>query len=386
MKKIKTGIVGTGFMGAAHAEALQRIGGVEIVGVASADEKSLNSITGKYDIAKKFNNWKELINDKDIQVVHNCTPNNLHFEINKEVIKAGKHIISEKPLTVNSKQSQQLINLLKTKNVVNAINFNYRFYPLIQHVKNENEAGKLGDIYYVHGHYLQDWLYYNTDYNWRLETELSGESRAIADIGSHWCDMIQFITGEKIVKVFANLVTIHKTRLKPKATVATFKGKETKASKSTEEVLIKTEDAGSVIFELANGAQGVFTVSQVSAGRKNNFRFEIDGSKKAIAWDQENPNELWIGYREKANEILIKDPSLLNTDARKYAHYPGGHPEGYPDGPKNLFNNVYEFIRKGKNPLKDKTNFPTFADGHYENKIIEAVLKSNKSKKWIEVK
>jgi len=386
MRKIKTGIIGSGFMGAAHAEALQRIGGVEIVGVSSSDEKSLKEVTLKYDIEKKYNNWKELIYDNEIEVVHNCTPNHLHFEINKEAIKAGKHIISEKPLTVNSEQSRQLINLLKTKKVVNAINFNYRFYPLIQHVKNEISSGKLGDIYYVHGHYLQDWLHYKTDYNWRLETELSGESRAIADIGSHWCDMIQFITGEKIVKVFANLVTIHKTRLKPKTTVATFNGKESKASKSTEEVSIKTEDAGSVIFELENGAQGVFTVSQVSAGRKNNFRFEIDGSKKAIAWDQENPNELWIGYREKANELLIKDPSLLNTGARDYAHYPGGHPEGYPDGPKNLFNNVYEFIRKGKNPLKDKTDFPTFADGHYENKIIEAVLKSNKSKKWIEVK
>ena len=386
MKKIKAGIIGSGFMGAAHAEALQRIGGVEIVGVSSNDDKSLKEITSKYDIEKKYNEWKDLIEDNDIQVVHNCTPNHLHFEINKEVIKAGKHIISEKPLTVNSKQSQQLMNLLKINNVVNAINFNYRFYPLIQHVKNENEAGKLGEIYYVHGHYLQDWLYYNTDYNWRLETELSGESRAVADIGSHWCDMIQFITGQKIVKVFSNLITIHKTRMKPAAKSATFKGKELKPSKNISEVSVRTEDAGTVLFELEGGIQGVFTVSQVSAGRKNNFRFEIDGSKKAIAWDQENPNELWIGYREKANEILIKDPSLLNAKARAYAHYPGGHPEGYPDGPKNLFNNVYDFIRKGKNPQKDKIDFPTFADGHYENKIIEAVLKSSISKKWVKVK
>ncbi|MBU1449143.1 MAG: Gfo/Idh/MocA family oxidoreductase [Bacteroidetes bacterium] len=386
MKKIKAGIIGSGFMGTAHAEALQRIGGVEIVGVSSNDDKSLKEITSKYDIEKKYNEWKDLIEDNDIHVVHNCTPNHLHFEINKAVIKAGKHIISEKPLTVNSKQSQQLMNLLKINNVVNAINFNYRFYPLIQHVKNENEAGKLGEIYYVHGHYLQDWLYYNTDYNWRLETELSGESRAVADIGSHWCDMIQFITGQKIVKVFSNLITIHKTRMKPAAKSATFKGKELKPSKNISEVSVRTEDAGTVLFELEGGIHGVFTVSQVSAGRKNNFRFEIDGSKKAIAWDQENPNELWIGYREKANEILIKDPSLLNAKARAYAHYPGGHPEGYPDGPKNLFNNVYDFIRKGKDPQKDKTDFPTFADGHYENKIIEAVLKSSISKEWVKVK
>jgi predicted dehydrogenase len=193
------------------------------------------------------------------------------------------------------------------------------------------------------------------------------------------------VTGLKIKKVFADLATIHPVRKKPKQSQETFKGKEESVSSDTENIRIQTEDAGSVLFELDNGAHGVFTVSQVSAGRKNHFWFEIDAGKKAISWNQERPNEMWIGYREKPNEILIKDPSLLSPEARSLAHYPGGHPEGYPDGPKNLFMRVYNYIREKKDPRRDKPDFPTFEDGHLENKIVEAVLKSNKEQKWIEL-
>lgn len=385
MKKINVGIIGSGFMGAAHAEALRRIGGINILAISSADGSSMKSLAEKFDIVKTFADWKDLISDSEIDVVHNCTPNHLHYEINKAVISAGKHIISEKPLTVTSRQSEELLNLLKKNNVVNAINFNYRFYPLARQAREMVANGELGDIYFVHGHYLQDWLYYPTDYNWRLETELSGDSRAIADIGSHWCDMIQFVTGQKITKVLAHISTVHKKRIKPSETLETFKGKEQKQIKG-DEINISTEDAGAALFELESGARGSFTVSQVSAGRKNRFWFEVDGSKKAVAWDQEKPNELWIGHREKPNEIIIKDPALLSDEAKKLAHYPGGHPEGYPDGPKNLFASVYEFIRNGKDPNKDKTDFPVFKDGHIENLIVEALLKSAKEEKWIEIK
>jgi len=373
-------------MGGAHVEALQRIGGVEVIAIASMDLNSARSIADKFSIPKIYENWKDVLASNEVEVIHNCTPNNLHFEINKAAINSGKHIISEKPLTINSKQSAELLKLAVRKKVVNAINFNYRFYPLIQHARIEMQKGVLGEIYLVHGNYLQDWLYYNTDYNWRLETGVSGESRAIADIGSHWCDMVQFVTGMKIKKVFANLVTIHKTRLKPEKSVETFKRKEKKSFGKAKDIEIKTEDAGTVLFQFENGTIGTFTVSQVSAGRKNHFWFEIDGSRKSIAWNQEDPNKLWVGYREKPNEVIIKDPSLLNEDAKRFAHYPGGHPEGYPDGPKNLFMSVYNFIREGKSPLKDKKDFPTFEDGHQENLIVEAILKSNRLQKWIEVK
>ncbi|MCZ7602120.1 MAG: Gfo/Idh/MocA family oxidoreductase [Melioribacteraceae bacterium] len=385
MKRIKTAVIGSGFMGGAHIEALQRIGGVDVVAIASDDKTGASELQSKYDIPKYYKDWQELMNDDEVEVIHNCTPNFLHFEINKAAIEAGKHILSEKPLTLNANESDQLLALLKRKNVVNGINFNYRFYPLVQNARVEIEKGNLGDIYLVHGNYLQDWLYYDTDYNWRLETELSGNSRAIADIGSHWCDTVQFVIGQKITHVFANLVTIHKKRKKPAKQVATFKGKEELGSTEYQEIEINTEDAGSVLIQFENGTQGVFTVSQVSAGRKNHFSFEIDGSKKAISWNQERPNEMWVGYREKPNEILIKDPALIDESVRKYASYPGGHPEGYPDGPKNLFANFYQFIREGKDPQKEKSDFPTFADGHIENKIVEAILKSNKEQKWIEV-
>jgi len=391
MSKIKAGVIGTGFIGPAHIEALRRVSGVQVIAVASNEKEKADRIANDFFIPKSYGTWQELIEDKEVEVVHNCTPNNLHFEINKAAILAGKHVVSEKPLTINSKESEELIKLAKEKKIVNAINFNYRFYPLIQHAKRMFEKGEMGEVYLIHGHYLQDWLFYENDYSWRLESKISGASRAVADIGSHWCDAVQYITGLKIKKVFANLSTIYKKRKKPKQSVETFKSKEESfadlpAGKAGyEEINIDTEDAGSVLLQFENGANGVFTVSQVSAGRKNHFWFEIDASKKAVAWNQEEPNQLWVGYREKGNEIIIKDPSLLDEEIRKYAHYPGGHPEGYPDGPKNLFMNVYNFISEGKDPLKDKTDFPTFEDGHWENKIIEAVLKSNKEQKWVEV-
>jgi predicted dehydrogenase len=385
MARLKAGIIGTGFIGPAHIEALRRVGNVDVVAIASKERSRAESIAATYGIPRVYDGWKDVVCDREIDVVHNCTPNNLHFEINRAAILSNKHIISEKPLTMTVKKSAELVQLVRTHKVVNAINFNYRFYPLIQHARTMVEKGELGDVYLVHGHYLQDWLYYKTDYNWRLETKLGGTSRAVADIGSHWCDLVQFIAGQKIVSVFADLVTIHRTRSRPRVAVETFKGKETPSASKAEDVTIKTEDAGTVLLRFEGGAKGVFTVSQVSAGRKNREWFEIDGSKKAIAWDQEEPNQLWVGYREKPNEILIKDPSLLDPSVRRYAHYPGGHPEGYPDGPKNLFANVYDFIRRGDDPRKAQPDFPTFADGYWENLIVDAILKSNRSQRWVDV-
>jgi predicted dehydrogenase len=385
MKQINTAIIGSGFMGAAHLEALRRVPGINIVAIASDDELRARELAEAFGIVNVLIDWKDLLALPDLNAVHNCTPNNLHFEINKAFLENNIHVVSEKPLTLNSRDSKKLVSLAEKKKLVTAINFNYRFYPLIQHAHQMMKSGELGDLYITHGHYLQDWLYYDTDYNWRLETEISGESRAIADIGSHWCDLIQFVSGQKIKRVFADLTTIHKIRKKPAGEIETFKGKEVEAASTGMDTVIKTEDIGIVIIELSDGSKGTFTVSQVSAGRKNHFSFEMDCSKKAIYWNQEEPNQLWIGYREKANEILIKDPSLLAEKARSFAHYPGGHPEGYPDGPKNMFMRFYDFIRKGKNPLKDAPEFPTFRDGWIENKIVDAILKSNKEQKWVSV-
>ncbi len=386
MATIKAAVIGTGFIGPAHLEALRRIGGVDVIAIASIEYEKACSLADRFSIPRVYRNWEEVIGDSDVEVVHNCTPNNLHYVINRAAILAGKHIVSEKPLTLDSGESGDLIRLLKTKPVVNAINFNYRFYPMVQQARSMALRGALGSVYLVHGHYLQDWLYYNTDYNWRIEAGLGGASRAVADIGSHWFDLVQFITGLKVKQVLADLVTVYPRRKRPGSAIETFRGKEIKPSRRLEEYNVRTEDAGSVLFRLRNGARGALTVSQVSAGRKNREWFEIDGSKAAVAWDQEEPNQLWIGHREKANEVMSKDPSLTDAAVRRYVHYPGGHPEGYPDGPKNLFMNVYDFIRSGRDPRKARPDFPTFADGHWENRLAEAVLRSNKTRQWVNVK
>jgi predicted dehydrogenase len=386
MTPIKTAVIGTGFIGPAHIEALRRVAGVHIFAVASNEPDCARTLADQFGIPKVYDTWEKVIQDPEITVVHNCTPNNLHYLINRAAVGAGKHIVSEKPLTMTSSESAELLRIVKDTAVVHAVNFNYRFYPLIQQARAMVRSGQLGDVYLVHGHYLQDWLYYDTDFNWRLEPEISGASRAVADIGSHWCDLVQFVTGQNMRRVCASLSTIHARRKKPTGAVATFKGKERRTAGKGTTVPISTEDAGVVMFELDNGAKGSFTVSQVSAGRKNREWFEIDGSKLALAWDQEEPNQLWIGHRERPNEILVKDPSLLDESARKYAHYPGGHPEGFPDGLKNLFGNVYDFIRSGADPRKVKPGFPTFIDGHVENRIVEAVLESNRTRRWVNIK
>jgi len=384
MKSIRAGIIGTGFIGPAHAEALARIGGVQIIAVSSRDRARARAVAETIGAPRIYSDWKDLVTDPGVDVVHNCTPNNLHFEINKAAILAGKHVVSEKPLTMTAKESAVLVRLAEKHGIVHAVNYNYRFYPLIQQARSMVQRKELGDIYLVHGHYLQDWLYFETDYNWRLESRISGKSRAVADIGSHWCDLVQFITGQTITRVFADLVTVHKHRKRPRGTVETFKRKEQSATGAVK-ARIDTEDAGIVMIQFENGLRGVFTVSQVSAGRKNREWFEIDGSRKALAWNQEEPNSLWVGHRDRPNEIIIKDPALLHESVRKYAHYPGGHPEGYPDGPKNLFMDVYQFIREGKDPRKTRPDFPTFYDGHWENRIVEAVLKSNRKRSWVNV-
>lgn len=377
MKTIKAGIIGTGFIGPAHVEAARRLGFVEMIGLCEAGAELAKAKASKLGIPKAYGTVEEFLADKEIEVVHNCTPNHLHFDISKKIIAAGKHIISEKPLAMTTAESKQLVKLAAKAGVVNAIDFNYRYYPLVQEAKDMVDSGKLGDIFHANGSYTQDWLYLATDWNWRLVPQFSGKSRAVADVGSHWCDCIQFISGRKITKVFADLRTIHKTRMKPKKEVETYSGKMLKPS-DYEGVNINTEDYANVLFEFDNGAGGSFTVSQCFAGRKNRLFYELSGSKCSVVWDQERPNEMWIGYREKANELLLKDPSLLSERARAYAHYPGGHPEAYPDGLKNFLLRVYSYIAGNSKEI----DFSTFQDGHNELAICDAVLASAKSKKW----
>jgi predicted dehydrogenase len=380
MRTIKAAVIGTGFIGPAHVEALRRVPFVEVVALCGRNPERTEKKAAELGVPRAYSDYRELLKNEEIEVVHNASPNNLHFEVNQAILESGKHCVSEKPLTTTTKESRVLMAQAERAGVVNAVCFNYRFYPLSQEAKAICDDGELGEVYAIQGSYLQDWLYYETDYSWRLDPEVAGPSCAVGDLGSHFCDLMQFITGRTITEVMADFQTTRKVRKRPKATVEAFAGTTLKPE-DYDEVKITTEDFAHVLFHLDNGAHGMFSVSQMSAGRKNWLWYEIDGSQCALSADLERPNELCVGHREKPNEVYIKDPSLLKAAAQPYAHYPGGHPEGYPDAFKNLFRNVYLKVA-GET---DATDFPTFADGHRAVAIVEAVVASAKSGQWTKV-
>ncbi|MDD5621906.1 MAG: Gfo/Idh/MocA family oxidoreductase [Actinomycetota bacterium] len=382
MKKINTGVIGTGFIGPSHIEALRRLGYVNIIATADINKKVAKEKAEQLNVDKFYGDYKELLAEKSIEVVHVCTPNHLHYPIVKEVLLAGKHVVCEKPLAINPEQGRDLLKLVKKTGLVAAVHFNLRFYPLVQQAKAMIEAGEIGDILAINGSYQQDWLLYRTDYNWRLESEFSGKSRAVVDIGSHWLDMVEYISGIKIEKVYADFCTFFKTRKKPVKSIETYTGKILKSS-DYKDIKINTEDYATVLLRFNNGAHGSMTVNQAAAGRKNRLAFELYGTKMSIAWNSENPNEMWIGKRDSKNELLIKDPSIMNSSVRQYSSYPGGHAEGFPDTSKQLFNNVYKQISAGKEPGFD---FPTFEDGYRELILCDVIFDSALKEKWKEVK
>ncbi|OHB59723.1 MAG: dehydrogenase [Planctomycetes bacterium GWF2_42_9] len=380
MKKFKAGIIGTGYIGPAHIEALRRLGNVEVVAIAEATKEIAKKKARELGVPKSYGTYKELINDEEIDVVHNCTPNHLHYEINCAIIDAGKHVVSEKPLATTVAESADLVRRVRSKGVVHAVNFNYRYYPLVQHAAMMARNNECGRIFAVQGCYMQDWLLYDTDWNWRLEPQFAGKSRAMADIGSHWFDMIQFVLGQRIKRVFADLLTVHEYRKKPVKQVETFAGKTLNASECIP-VKIDTEDYGQILIEFANGTKGMVCVSQVSAGRKNHIVFELNGTEKSVWWDQERPNELMLGLRNELNRHMLKDSILLHKEIADYAHYPAGHNEGYPSCVKNFCRNVYRYIDDPSGGV----DFSTFDDGHNAVAVIEAIMQSAQTGKWISV-
>jgi predicted dehydrogenase len=382
MGNINVGVIGTGFIGPAHIEALRRLVNVNVVALADVDEQTAKAKAAALGIERYYGDYREMLVNGDIEAVHICTPNNLHYAMSKEAIEAGKHVVCEKPLAISAGQGEELVNLAVKKRVVNAVHFNIRYYPLMRQVKMMVEKGEFGEIFAIHGSYLQDWLFYPTDYNWRLEPSLSGKSRAIADVGSHWIDLIEYVSGLKIVEVFADFATFHKTRKKPLKPVETYAGKILKPE-DYKDVKINTEDYATVLLRFNNDARGVLTVSQVAAGRKNRLYFELDGSKKAAAWESEKPNHLWIGRRDGNNEELMRDPSLVYPEVRDIISFPGGHNEGFPDTSKQMFREIYAYIAAGD--FKATPKFPTFRDGLRELVLCEKILESNKTQKWIKV-
>jgi predicted dehydrogenase len=381
MRSAGTAIVGSGFIGPVHLEALRRLGR-PVVGILGSSPDKSKQAAERWGLPRGYATFAELLADPAVHVVHVTSPNRQHFEQCRQAITAGKHVICEKPLAMTATETSQLATLAERAPVVTAVCYNVRYYPLCLEAGERMAAGQLGTIYHVTGSYVQDWLLHETDFNWRVLAEEGGALRAVADIGTHWLDLITTITGLKVQRLCADLQTVLPTRQRPRRSVETFQGK-TQPPQATEAVAIDTEDYGSVLLQFHNGARGSFHVSQVTAGRKNCIRFEIAGAKAALAWDSERPNELWHGLRDRANELLIRDPALLQPAVRPFANYPGGHNEGFPDTFKQLFRAIYEYIERGD--YQAARPFPTFADGHREVVLCEAILQSHRQQRWVDV-
>ena len=382
MEKLKVAVAGTGFIGPAHIEALRRLTDVEVIGLTDVTPEIAVQKAAQLGIGKAYPNYDALLQDTEVDCVHICTPNFLHYAMAKKAMEAGKHVVCEKPLSMTIKEAEDLVATAEKIGKVNAIHFNLRYYPLVRQMKTMREKGDLGDIYSVIGSYLQDWLYFDTDYNWRLEPDKSGDSRAIADIGSHLIDLIEYITGLEIVEVLADFNTVHKTRKKPLKPIETYSGKMLQPEDYAA-VPINTEDYATVLLRFNNGNKGVVTVSQVAAGRKNRCSFEIAGSKQTYSWCSEAPNEMWIGKRETYNGSLMRDPSLLYPESGALVSFPGGHNEGFPDTSKQLFKEVYKAVKEGKQP--EKPLFPTFKDGLREMVLCERIVESNRKQAWVKI-
>jgi len=369
-------VIGAGFVGRAHIEALRRIP-VRVKGTLVSSGDRTSAAVKALGLERAYASVDEIAADREITAVHICTPNYVHFEQSAKLLRAGKHVMCEKPLAMDSRESAQLVALAKETGRVDAVAHNLRYYPLCIQAKSLIESGAIGKVRLVHGGFLQDWLTYPTDWNWRLESKLGGELRAVSDIGTHWLDLIQWLTGGKVTELCADLATVIPVRQKPRGHVESF---SSAGNVATDEIPISTDDYASVLVHLEHGIHGVFTVSQVSPGRKCALNFEINGSEGSLSWNGEDPNTLWIGRRNEPNGKLIKDPSLLSKEARPYAAYPGGHAEGYPDTFVQLFHDFYNYIAAGN--FNAPRRFPTFQTGHDELLLCEAIQKSAKSRSW----
>lgn len=380
-KKIKVAVAGVGFIGPVHIEGLRRLGSIDVVAIFHPDADAPQK-AAQLNVPKAYTDFDTMIRETDAECIHICTPNNLHYPMAKAALLAGKHVVCEKPLATTVKEAEELIALAEKHKRVHAVNFNVRYYPLVRQMKVMREKGELGKVHSIQGSYLQDWLFLETDYNWRLEPDKSGESKAIADIGSHLIDLIEYISGLSITQVMADFSTVHPIRKKPLKAMETYSGKLLSAS-DYQDVPIATEDYASVLLRFNDGSKGVVTVSQVAAGRKNRLSLEISGSKQTLGWCSEAPNEMWIGKRETANGSLMRDPSLVDGSVRNIMTYPGGHNEGFGDTSKQLYKEIYAAVAEGKQP--EKPSFPTFHEGLRELRLCDAIVESHKKEKWVTV-
>ena len=373
---LSAAMIGHGFIGHVHMDALRRIG-VNIAGVLDLDYEHSQRSAAESAIPRGYHDLDELAADESIDVVHITSPNHMHASQAIALLRAGKNVVCEKPMAMDLAEATEMAAVAAESGKVAAVCFHNRFYPITVQAKAMVDEGQVGTPHLVLGHYLQDWLALDTDWNWRLEPKFGGTTRAVGDIGSHWLDLMEFITGDRIAEVQADFATFVPVRRKPTGPVQTFSA----ATGATVDVPINTEDAALVLLRFASGARGQMTVSQVSQGHNNDLSYEIAGSAATIAWHSEHPEDLWIGHRDAPNQLLDRNPALMANGAQGWL--PGGHPQGLPDAFADMFRAVYADVAAGgpsQNP-----HYATFADGLRGIVIEQAILASVGNGNWMKV-
>ena len=376
-----TAVIGTGFIGPVHVEALRR-SGRPVVGIVGSSPEKSERAARELGLEVGYPDLDAVLNDDRVRVVHVASPNDTHADYAGRALRSGRHVVCEKPLATTSRQTSELLRVARANpELVAAVNYNLRFYPMAMYASELVRQGALGEIRHVNGSYVQDWLMYESDWNWRVSAAEGGALRAIGDIGTHWLDLAQHVSGHRIEGLVADLATFLPTRRRPLGSATTFGGAK---EGGTEPVDVDTEDYGAVMLRFEGGARGTMHVSQVAAGRKNRLTLQVVGSEASLFWDGERPNELWIGHRDRPNELVPKDPALLPESVRRFVSYPGGHAEGFPDTFKQLYAAIYDYIDAGD--MDAPRPFPTFADGHDEVLLCEAVLDSHRTERWVAVR
>ena len=359
--RARVAIVGAGFMGGVHAHAVRASGAV-LVGIADSDLGLATALQGRAQAERATANVTELIEAPDIDAVHICTPNATHYALVETALRAGKHVVCEKPLATSAAEATRLVALATDAGVVGAVPFVYRFYPMVREARQRVRRGEAGRLSVLHGSYLQDWLALATDDNWRVDAVRGGRSRAFGDIGVHWVDLVEFVSGQRLVRLNAQLLTVYPQRRGPQGPVE-----------------VHTEDAATVNFETDGGAIGSVVLNQVAAGRKNRFSFSLDGTEASFVFDHDRPEQLWVGDRS-ASRLLVRSPEDLSPAAAVYATVPAGHPQGYQDCFNAFVADFYSAVQGG-----EPDGLPRFADGRRAAEVTEAVLASAASKSWVEV-
>ena len=386
MKKIKAAIFGTGFMGRVHTEGVRRLGNVEVAGIAARTREQALALADELSIERASGDYREFLADPEIDAVHICTPNSLHFSMATDALRAGKHVLCEKPLATSTEDAREMVRLAAEKNLANCTFHNLRYYPQVQNMRRICEAGELGEVLAVQGTYSQDWLLYNTDWNWRIET---GPSRAFADIGTHWCDMVEHVTGLRIsAALCADLCdfppdTPQTQRLRRNILRKNRRPRGLHRSPDRYRRLRRDDlppwRSRPRRHDRQSDPPPPPPPPPPTAGRKNRLFLEIYGTKSSLVWDGEQPDQLWIGQRNSPNGLIVKDPSLLHEKARSYADLPGGHSEGYDDTFKQVFRRFYRTVADRSAPVE----YPTFLDGLRQMEILDAVLESSRIQAWV---